>query len=345
MLKRRAVSRAWLAAPLVTISAALILCQGASQAATSYIAATPAMVVVPAGSTQGTTSIAWGTSSPTQGGLVQEDHGGSKTIIGGPSWVGVVVATVLCGQPNNFTLVASGTSTVLAAISVPVSCKDASPVASSPAGTTSPTAGATATATPTAVAVTATATPTALMRSSATPCSMCTATPTATSPSAASMTATGGPASGPEHIAFGDAPSPALLVSYPAGWSIVAGPSGTALSGYVGPLYTYQPGDTDYAVLGADEPLVPSEGYWAYFGGTGYQTVPLSGSRSITLNLPALQWVMIGNSRGTSATVTGADAVYVYAPTTGYVATSTLSPGQGAWAFSSNGGSITISSN
>jgi hypothetical protein len=126
---------------------------------------------------------------------------------------------------------------------------------------------------------------------------------------------------------------------------MVAGPPGIGLSGYVGPLYTYQPGDTDYEILGADEPLVPSEGYWAYFGGTGYQMLPVSGSRSLTLNLPALQWVMIGNSRGTSATVTGADVVYAYAPTTGYIATSTLSPGQGAWAFSSIGGFITISGN
>jgi hypothetical protein len=107
-------------------------------------------------------------------------------------------------------------------------------------------------------------------------------------------------------------------------------------------LYTYQPGDTDYEVLAADGPLVESEGYWAYFGSTGYETLPASGPKTLALNVPALQWVMIGNSRSTPATVTGADAVYVYAGTGGYVATSTLSPGQGAWAISTSGSTITI---
>lgn len=125
----------------------------------------------------------------------------------------------------------------------------------------------------------------------------------------------------------------------------MAGPSGTALSGYIGPLYTYQPGDTDYEVLGADGPLVPPEGYWAYFGGRGYETLPVTGSQTLTLTVPALEWAMIGNPGGTPATVTGADTVYVYAGTAGYVATSTLSPGQGAWAISTSGGTITIASN
>jgi hypothetical protein len=110
-------------------------------------------------------------------------------------------------------------------------------------------------------------------------------------------------------------------------------------------VYTYQAGDTDYEVFRADEPLASAEGYWAYFGSLGYQTLPLSGSQSLTVNLPAQQWVMIGNPRGTPATVIGADAVYVYAPTTGYTATWSLSPGQGAWAFSRDGGTVTISSN
>jgi hypothetical protein len=110
-------------------------------------------------------------------------------------------------------------------------------------------------------------------------------------------------------------------------------------------LYTYQPGDTNYEVLGADEPLVQPEGYWAYFGSTGYETLPVRGPQTLTLNLPALQWVMIGNPRGTPATVTGADAVYVYSGSGGYVAASTLSPGEGAWAISTSGGTISISSN
>jgi hypothetical protein len=125
----------------------------------------------------------------------------------------------------------------------------------------------------------------------------------------------------------------------------LAGTSGTALSGYIGPLYTYQPGDADYEVLAADGPLVSTDGYWAYFGSTGYARLPTSRSQMLTIRLPALQWVMIGNPRGTPATVTGADAVLVYSGTDGYVATSTLPPGQGGWAISINGGTITIAPN
>jgi hypothetical protein len=159
------------------------------------------------------------------------------------------------------------------------------------------------------------------------------------------VTATGTPAPGSEHIILREASTPAIVVSYPAGWDIVAGPSGTALSGYIGPLYTYQLGDTDYEVLGADGPLVQPEGYWAYFGSTGYQMLPVRGPQTLTLNVPAQQWVMIGNPRGTPATVTGADAVYSYTGTAGYVATSTLMPGRGAWVISTSGGTISISSN
>jgi hypothetical protein len=129
---RRRLLWAWVPGTLVTFSAAFILHHGASQAASSYIAATPPTVVVPAGYTQGTTTIAWGTASTAQNGVLQEDHGGSKTTIGGPSWVGEAVATVLCGQPNNFTLLLSGSATVLDAISVPVTCQGAASSTSDP---------------------------------------------------------------------------------------------------------------------------------------------------------------------------------------------------------------------
>jgi hypothetical protein len=325
---------ALLAFALLTSSALIILSQGASQAASSYIAANPPTVIVPAGHTQGTTTITWSTDNTSTNGLLQEDHGGNKSTIDGPSWSGVTVATVLCGQPNNFTLLLAGSTSVLDSISVPTTCQSVGSPTTTPTASMSPTPAATVAANPT---VTATA------RGSATPCSTCTAT--APTQATASTTATGGPTTASERIVLRGPLTPTFLVSFPAGWNMVAGSSGTALSGYVGPLYTYQAGDTDYEVLGADGPLTDQEGYWAYFGGTGYESLPLTGPKTITINLPALQWVMIGNPHGSPATVTGADAVYVYTGAAGYAPTATLAPGQGGWAISTTGGTVTITNN
>jgi hypothetical protein len=52
--------------------------------------------------------------------------------------------------------------------------------------------------------------------------------------------------------------------------------------------------------------------------------------------------VMIGNPYPTTATVHGADVVYTYSPGSGYSATTSLTAGQGAWAYSAAGGEVTI---
>jgi hypothetical protein len=114
------------------------------------------------------------------------------------------------------------------------------------------------------------------------------------------------------------------------------------VTGNTGPLYTYQAGDTNYQTIAAGTQLFAGSGYWAYFDAATAGTIPVSNSQTLSIGLPAGQWVMIGNAGNTVATVTGADVVYIYSASSGYQATTSLVPGQGAWAISVNGGTATV---
>jgi PKD repeat protein len=143
-------------------------------------------------------------------------------------------------------------------------------------------------------------------------------------------------------------PSPAPIpggmpINYAAGWNIVTGPAKTMVTGNLGPLYTYQPGNLNYQSLSNGALLTAGQGYWAYFDAPTSSSIPFVGPQTISVNLPARQWVMVGNPGSTTATVAGADIVYTYAAGPGYQTATTLLPGQGAWAISLNGGIATIS--
>jgi hypothetical protein len=132
-----------------------------------------------------------------------------------------------------------------------------------------------------------------------------------------------------------------VLVPYLSGWNMIGGPSGTAASGSLGPLYTYQAGDSMYETIPAGTQLASGEGYWAYFSSGTTATIPTSAPQSQAITLPPGQWVMISNSGSSNATVTGADVVYTYDGTQ-YQTTTSLAPGQGAWAISMAGGTATV---
>jgi len=131
-------------------------------------------------------------------------------------------------------------------------------------------------------------------------------------------------------------------VSYLSGWNIVGGPAGTVMNTQ-GPLYTYQPRDTAYEVIPSGAGLQAGFGYWAYFSQSAAVTLPQTAAQTITVTLPAAEWVLVGNPGLTSATVSGADCLYVYTPGSAYSSVTVLAPGQGGWAMSLNGGSVTIS--
>ncbi len=137
---------------------------------------------------------------------------------------------------------------------------------------------------------------------------------------------------------------PGATVTFSPGWNLAAGPTGTVVTGNLGPLYTWQPGASVYATIPSGTPLSGGLGYWAYFNSTTTLVLPPAGARTVQRYVPASQWVLIGNPGTGVATVSGVGAVYVYDPTVGYTTTTTLQPGDGAWAYSSGGAVVTISS-
>jgi PKD repeat protein len=134
---------------------------------------------------------------------------------------------------------------------------------------------------------------------------------------------------------------PGVTVTYQSGWNLVAGPTGSTINGASNPLYTWQSGFTSYQTAFTAQ---AGFGYWAFFTTPVTVTIPFTGVQSITKALQPSQFIMIGNSSSSPATVTGADIVYAYNPVSGYQPTTTLQPGQGAWALSFAGGLVTISS-
>jgi hypothetical protein len=154
--------------------------------------------------------------------------------------------------------------------------------------------------------------------------------PPQTAASTAGTTSASGPANG-------------VPVTFGAGWNLVSAPDGTVITGAGGPLLTLQAGDSTYESLPNGSPAKGGRGYWAYFGSSFTLMLTPTAPGSVTVTLPAGSPILIGNPGTSTATVTGATSVKVFDPASnGYVATTTLKPGQGGWAQSDSGGTATI---
>jgi PKD repeat protein len=132
-------------------------------------------------------------------------------------------------------------------------------------------------------------------------------------------------------------------VVFPPGWNLIAGPAGTTIP-QVSSLFTFQPGDTAYTTIPGTQGLDANKGYWAFFNATTTVVFPPVNASTTTIQAPAGQYFMIGNSSATqSMSISGADVVFTWNPTLGEYASGTvLAPGQGAWVLSNNGGAITL---
>lgn len=134
---------------------------------------------------------------------------------------------------------------------------------------------------------------------------------------------------------------PGGFVEYAAGWNLVAG--ARVMAAAERPVYVYDVSTGSYAPVVGNPPAV-GNGYWAYFDSpttVPFPTLPFQGG---AVAVPAGQYALVGNYSGfATAGVSGADLLYTYDPNSGtYSQTTTLAPGQGAWAFSSSGGTVTI---
>jgi hypothetical protein len=138
------------------------------------------------------------------------------------------------------------------------------------------------------------------------------------------------------------APQTGFQVSLGSGWNLISAPDGTTIPG--SSLLTFQAGDTNYEQVAAGTPMKGGVGYWVFLPMATQLTLgTASTSANTTINLPAGQPVMIGNPGNTTATVNGADKVFMLSPgSSSYTTGTQLQPGQGAWAMSTNGGQVTI---
>ena len=133
-----------------------------------------------------------------------------------------------------------------------------------------------------------------------------------------------------------------ILVTYQAGWNLVAG-SGVPIDAGDGPIYYLPAASPDYEVLPQGNVLAVESGYWIYFDQTTQIAIPDGGSTT-GVPLPAGQWVMVGRPAFAGPEVRGADLVYAYDPVAEkYVRTYSLAPGQGALALSYAGGVFDLS--
>ena len=136
--------------------------------------------------------------------------------------------------------------------------------------------------------------------------------------------------------------SPSETVTYAAGWNLVGAPSATTFAEAIGPLYSLNAEGTGYGIVPTVTRLPAGIGYWAYFAEPTEKTLSNGNSEPISGTAPAGQFIMIGNPFLIPATVHGADAVFIYDPVQGYELTSTIPVGQGAFAYSAAGATVTI---
>lgn len=135
------------------------------------------------------------------------------------------------------------------------------------------------------------------------------------------------------------------VVSYPAGWNLIAGPAGTAFPQAESPIYTWQPGDTSYEQHPSGAGVQAGASYWAYFPQAAMVALSGVSSDSFSLSVPAGEMVLIGNPSATHAVVIhGADSATIWDSGAGlYRSAQSLAPGAGAWIYVASGGVVMLS--
>jgi len=158
-------------------------------------------------------------------------------------------------------------------------------------------------------------------------------------------------------------PNPAgagyLTTTLPAGWNIVGVSVAQGLTTNIGPLYTLSSEAGQYIAVSPDvvradpEPRRNNPGFWALFDrptevAVGYvlppQLKPPDAAQSFTFTVSP-GWSLVGNPSAQAVAIsppTGNDVVYTYDARSGYQLAEQLAPGQGAFLYSSSGGTVTV---
>lgn len=138
----------------------------------------------------------------------------------------------------------------------------------------------------------------------------------------------------------------------PAGWNLLSGFPASYVNLNVGPIYTFSGTTMDYQLVVPERGLSPKGGYWVLFAratevfadcGLPPDLQPFGSAQSQAVTVGP-GWAMIGDPFNAGAeTVSGADLTYTYDPITGsYQQATTLQIGQGAWAYSASGATVTL---
>jgi hypothetical protein len=131
-------------------------------------------------------------------------------------------------------------------------------------------------------------------------------------------------------------------VTYPSGWNLVSGPSGSHLTGAAGALYTLQPGDGNYQVLPVDAALKGCFGYWAFFP-TGGSLTGGTDAGNCAVTLKDGEWAMLGNPAVSGpANLSQADTALMFDPAAGYKSVTAIPAGQGAWVMATGRVSLDV---
>ena len=143
----------------------------------------------------------------------------------------------------------------------------------------------------------------------------------------------------------GPVAQPSAAVRLHAGWNLVAAPPGSALPPGTAARYTQPARLASYAMVPVDtgDDFMSGWGYWLYEDAD----VDLSlapGVPAFSVIVPARQWVLVGNPSGTGiAAITGADVAYTYSSEHGYIAATSLQPGEAAWVYASAAATVRLS--
>jgi hypothetical protein len=137
----------------------------------------------------------------------------------------------------------------------------------------------------------------------------------------------------------------AATVAFTRGYQLVSGPDGTVFSGVFGQMYTLDVASQQFRPFDPTQPVRGGVGYFAYLAApVALVKMGADSHDPVSVNVPAGGYALVGNpSAYSGATVAGADAVYGFDASAGYMPESQIPPGQGALVYSDNGGTVTIS--
>lgn len=128
------------------------------------------------------------------------------------------------------------------------------------------------------------------------------------------------------------------VVVYPAGWNMVAGPSGTDFSA-AGGLFAYSGGQY---ISPAQRQSIDCTGYWAYFFQP--RSVTLAPQTATAENCALVPgWNLVGNPFDGVASLPPGTTGYVWDPAAAvYDSIIAIPAGNSAWIYSVSGGSISL---